>query len=326
MQRRSWEPGRGWAAARARGVRGPLITTSGCLVSHPPPPGRRGGSRPAATEQPGSPTRVPSLPSAQVVVHFWAPWCEPCALLDTVLQQLAADRPGAVSVLRVEAEEAPEISEAYGVSVVPYFLFFKDGQRVDALEGADAAALSAKFAALAAGAPGGGGGAAVAAAAAAPPARQQQPGASASGEQAHSTGDGRSCMRLRCCGAQCVYLFNWTGRLQCMRASAATGAHAPAAATGRDGLQERLKALVSSQPVMLFMKVRRGSGGRVGRGLGGRVGWRVGPHTAQLSSQRSLSWECSRHLPPCAVGANGCPFKLPRCQLSSSRLHTGADK
>ena len=85
----------------------------------------------------------------QVVVHFWAPWCEPCKFLDQVLQQLAAGAQG-VSVLRVEAEEAADISEAYSVSLVPYFLFFHDGKQIDALEGADAAALTKKFGALAA--------------------------------------------------------------------------------------------------------------------------------------------------------------------------------
>lgn len=97
------------------------------------------------------------------VVHFWAAWCEPCAFLDTVLAQLAADSP-AVTALRVEAEEAADISEQYNVSVVPYFLFFRDGQVVDSLEGADASALTAKFNALA----GSGAGAGAAAGVAAP--------------------------------------------------------------------------------------------------------------------------------------------------------------
>jgi hypothetical protein len=70
----------------------------------------------------------------------------------------------------VEAEEAADISEQYNVSVVPYFLFLRDGKVVDSLEGADAAALTAKFGALAGGAAAGAPAAAPATAAVAPPA------------------------------------------------------------------------------------------------------------------------------------------------------------
>ncbi|TVU27829.1 hypothetical protein EJB05_19330, partial [Eragrostis curvula] len=41
-------------------------------------------------------------------------------------------------------EEQPEISEAYGVSAVPYFVFCKDGETVDTLEGANPASLANK--------------------------------------------------------------------------------------------------------------------------------------------------------------------------------------
>lgn len=102
-------------------------------------------------------------------MHFWAAWCEPCAFLDSVLAQLSADAP-AVAALRVEAEEAGDISERYSVSVVPYFLFFRDGQVADSLEGADAAALTTKFQALAAGGAAGAPAAAPATAAVQPPA------------------------------------------------------------------------------------------------------------------------------------------------------------
>lgn len=81
------------------------------------------------------------------MVHFWARWCEPCAFLDTVLEAIVSDAPS-LAVVRVEAEEVPELSERYDVSVVPYFAFFKDGQLVDTLEGASAADLSSKALAL----------------------------------------------------------------------------------------------------------------------------------------------------------------------------------
>ncbi|GJN19795.1 hypothetical protein PR202_gb07104 [Eleusine coracana subsp. coracana] len=81
-------------------------------------------------------------------VHFWASWCEASKQMDEVFAHLAVDFPHAV-FLRVEAEEQPEISEAYGVAAVPYFVFCKEGKTVDTLEGANPASLANKVAKVA---------------------------------------------------------------------------------------------------------------------------------------------------------------------------------
>ncbi|KAL9270699.1 Monothiol glutaredoxin-S17-like protein [Drosera capensis] len=52
-------------------------------------------------------------------------------------------------VFQVEAEEQPEISESYCVSAVPFFVFFKDGEQVDKLEGADPSSLANKVSKIA---------------------------------------------------------------------------------------------------------------------------------------------------------------------------------
>ncbi|KAJ8448025.1 hypothetical protein Cgig2_028901 [Carnegiea gigantea] len=83
-----------------------------------------------------------------VIVHFWAGWCEASKHMDQVFTHLSTDLPHAV-FLRVEAEEQPEISEAYSVSAVPYFVFFKGGKVVDTLEGADPSSLANKVSKLA---------------------------------------------------------------------------------------------------------------------------------------------------------------------------------
>lgn len=59
-----------------------------------------------------------------VILHFWASWCEASKHMDQVFSHLSTDFPRA-HFLRVEAEEQPEISEAYSVSAVPFFVFFK---------------------------------------------------------------------------------------------------------------------------------------------------------------------------------------------------------
>lgn len=68
--------------------------------------------------------------------------------MDKVLEQVIKDHPS-LRAIRVEAEEATEISEKYQVSVVPYFVFINNGQILDTLEGAEPSLLVSKASALA---------------------------------------------------------------------------------------------------------------------------------------------------------------------------------
>ncbi|MQM18227.1 hypothetical protein Taro_051215 [Colocasia esculenta] len=58
------------------------------------------------------------------ILQFWATWCEASKQMDQLFSHLSTDFPHAL-FLRVEAEDQPEISEAFSVSAVPYFVFFK---------------------------------------------------------------------------------------------------------------------------------------------------------------------------------------------------------
>ncbi|CAK0782671.1 hypothetical protein CVIRNUC_005866 [Coccomyxa viridis] len=79
--------------------------------------------------------------SGTAAVYFWAHWCHPCKQLDEVFAELARDSLQA-AFIRVEAEEVPDITDRYGVTIVPYFLVTKGGKVVDKVEGADAAAVT----------------------------------------------------------------------------------------------------------------------------------------------------------------------------------------
>ncbi|KAJ4784228.1 Glutaredoxin family protein [Rhynchospora pubera] len=83
-----------------------------------------------------------------VVLHFWASWCDASKQMDQIFSHLATDYPQAL-FYRVEAEEQPEISDAYTVAAVPFFAFCKDGKTVDKLEGANPSGLAEKVAKLA---------------------------------------------------------------------------------------------------------------------------------------------------------------------------------
>ncbi|NXK73524.1 GLRX3 protein, partial [Amazona guildingii] len=76
-----------------------------------------------------------------VVVHFWAPWAPQCAQMNDVMAALAKEHMQ-VAFVKLEAEAVPEVSEKYGISSVPTFLFFKNSQKVDRLDGAHAPELT----------------------------------------------------------------------------------------------------------------------------------------------------------------------------------------
>uniref|UniRef100_A0A8C5P180 Thioredoxin domain-containing protein n=1 Tax=Jaculus jaculus TaxID=51337 RepID=A0A8C5P180_JACJA len=72
-----------------------------------------------------------------LVVHFWAPWAPQCVQMNNVMAELAMEHPP-VSFVKLEAEAVPEISEKYEISSIPTFLFFKNSQKIDQLDGAHA--------------------------------------------------------------------------------------------------------------------------------------------------------------------------------------------
>lgn len=65
-----------------------------------------------------------------VVVDFWATWCQPCKAINPHLEALAAERRGALRVVKVNTEENMGIATQYGVRNLPTLLLFRDGKVV----------------------------------------------------------------------------------------------------------------------------------------------------------------------------------------------------
>ncbi|MHC4935157.1 MAG: thioredoxin [Planctomycetota bacterium] len=74
---------------------------------------------------------------APALLDFYATWCGPCKTLAPILDQLADEyAEKGVKVGKVDIEAAPEIAAKFGITGVPTLIFFKGGEKVDQMVGA----------------------------------------------------------------------------------------------------------------------------------------------------------------------------------------------
>lgn len=63
-----------------------------------------------------------------VLVAFWAPWSKPCHVIDPVLLEVAQTCAGRIEVVKVNADDNPNLSLRLGVQHIPTLLHFRVGQ------------------------------------------------------------------------------------------------------------------------------------------------------------------------------------------------------
>ena len=71
-----------------------------------------------------------------LVVDFWATWCGPCRMVAPIISELAEKYDGRITVGKCDVEEAEELAAEFGIRNIPTILFFKGGEVVDKLVGA----------------------------------------------------------------------------------------------------------------------------------------------------------------------------------------------
>src|SRR5258705_7804093 len=62
-----------------------------------------------------------------VLVTFSAAWSRPCRILDSVLEEVAAACAGRVKVVKINADNNPDLSLVLGIQSIPTLLYFVDG-------------------------------------------------------------------------------------------------------------------------------------------------------------------------------------------------------
>lgn len=76
--------------------------------------------------------------SGAVLVDYWAEWCGPCKMIAPVLDEIAAEYQGKLTIAKLNIDENPKTPQHYGVRGIPTLMLFKNGE----VEGTKVGALT----------------------------------------------------------------------------------------------------------------------------------------------------------------------------------------
>ena len=79
--------------------------------------------------------------SGYVLVDFWASWCMPCRMVAPIIEELAEEYDGRVTVAKVDTDSEAEIANRYGIRSIPTVILFSDGIEVKRFIGAQPKAV-----------------------------------------------------------------------------------------------------------------------------------------------------------------------------------------
>jgi thioredoxin 1 len=71
-----------------------------------------------------------------VVVDFWAEWCGPCKMIAPILDEIARENAGKVTIAKLNVDENPDVARRFDVMSIPTLIVFKDGTAQKRLIGA----------------------------------------------------------------------------------------------------------------------------------------------------------------------------------------------
>lgn len=71
-----------------------------------------------------------------MVLDFWAEWCGPCRMVGPIIDELATEYEGRVTIGKMDVDSNNDVVAQFGIRNIPTVLFFKDGKLEDKQVGA----------------------------------------------------------------------------------------------------------------------------------------------------------------------------------------------
>ena len=70
-----------------------------------------------------------------VLVDFWAPWCRPCLMVAPILEELAEEYSGRITIARLNVDQSMLTASKYRVMAIPTMILFKEGKPISNIVG-----------------------------------------------------------------------------------------------------------------------------------------------------------------------------------------------
>lgn len=63
-----------------------------------------------------------------ILVDFWAEWCGPCKMIAPILDEIAEEFEGKLTITKLNIDQSPATAPKYGIRGIPTLLLFKNGE------------------------------------------------------------------------------------------------------------------------------------------------------------------------------------------------------